>query len=107
MKTIKIGGDEYVVNLNSREVREAVFQLVCSCDHIRLPKNFSVKDIWFDNAERMLYVLRKAVLRYDRHLHFTKKKDHLFATFGFLEALSELLALQFFDYFSSKKSKKP
>lgn len=79
--------DSYV-NLNTDEVCNAVAMILDNTTATAFPPRR--RHVKFDNKRHMLVIAGMDVLCYDRHLHFPRKNQHLFAVHQFLDAVEKL-----------------
>lgn len=86
-------GGQKMVNLNSREVRNAILMIIDNYTWQKHGKdNFlKLKDIKYDQKNWMLKIDNQNWFCYDRQCHFIYKKDYLYATFQFLESFKNSL----------------
>ena len=78
---------DYYVNLNSLPVRLAVSFVIDDITKVEI----LVKDIKFGctKTKHGLWIKKKFVFCYDRHLHWPRKNQHTYAIHEFLKAVEE------------------
>lgn len=75
---------DQIVNTNTRQFKEAVVDILYTYSK-HDPQNLTWKDIKITDNGALISIRGEPFLRYDRHHHYVKEKDHLAALFFLLE----------------------
>lgn len=67
---------DFYINLNSYVLKKAIVWLIR--ENIEDYK-INIKDVFFNNKTHMLEIKGKHFLCYDRHLHYPRKSEHIYA----------------------------